>query len=188
MIDIYVLAHFSGLTRSNSQLVPPTPPPMPKTSSITGSKRDKSGHDNQSEPTFCFFVCNTYLLDYLIYFALYLYLFISSLSWRRLSLVLNFSHRQWGSGVRTLGRQHHLGWPGDGPHACPTCHDARPEWWKYPPGYIQNSNILHFFHSICDFLKIVCILYVELMFILDMTRLENVNCKIWLPDWDRYLF
>ncbi|XP_075876541.1 transcription initiation factor TFIID subunit 1 isoform X8 [Nelusetta ayraudi] len=37
-----------GLTRSNSQLVPPTPPPMPKTSSITGSKRDKSGHDNQT--------------------------------------------------------------------------------------------------------------------------------------------
>lgn len=30
-----------GLTRSNSQLVPPTPPPMPKASSISGSKREK---------------------------------------------------------------------------------------------------------------------------------------------------
>uniref|UniRef100_UPI003AAEC2B6 transcription initiation factor TFIID subunit 1 n=1 Tax=Centroberyx gerrardi TaxID=166262 RepID=UPI003AAEC2B6 len=36
-----------GLTRSNSQLVPPTPPPMPKASSISGSKRDKSNHDHQ---------------------------------------------------------------------------------------------------------------------------------------------
>ncbi|KAF7651524.1 hypothetical protein LDENG_00109730 [Lucifuga dentata] len=35
-----------GLTRSNSQLVPPTPPPMPKPS-ISGSKRDKNSHDNQ---------------------------------------------------------------------------------------------------------------------------------------------
>ncbi|KAG7223264.1 hypothetical protein INR49_015620 [Caranx melampygus] len=37
-----------GLTRSNSQLVPPTPPPMPKTSSISGSKREKNSHDNQA--------------------------------------------------------------------------------------------------------------------------------------------
>ncbi|XP_034539141.1 transcription initiation factor TFIID subunit 1 isoform X11 [Notolabrus celidotus] len=37
-----------GLTRSNSQLVPPTPPPMPKASSISGSKRDKSSHDNHA--------------------------------------------------------------------------------------------------------------------------------------------
>uniref|UniRef100_A0A672JNS7 Transcription initiation factor TFIID subunit n=1 Tax=Salarias fasciatus TaxID=181472 RepID=A0A672JNS7_SALFA len=37
-----------GLTRSNSQLVPPTPPPMPKVSSISGSKREKTGHDNHS--------------------------------------------------------------------------------------------------------------------------------------------
>ncbi|XP_071391033.1 transcription initiation factor TFIID subunit 1 isoform X2 [Centroberyx affinis] len=36
-----------GLTRSNSQLVPPTPPPMPKASSISGSKRDKNNHDHQ---------------------------------------------------------------------------------------------------------------------------------------------
>ncbi|XP_043996849.1 transcription initiation factor TFIID subunit 1 isoform X3 [Gambusia affinis] len=36
-----------GLTRSNSQLVPPIPPPIPKASSISGSKREKSGHDNQ---------------------------------------------------------------------------------------------------------------------------------------------
>ncbi|XP_051902895.1 transcription initiation factor TFIID subunit 1 isoform X2 [Hippocampus zosterae] len=37
-----------GLTRSNSQLLPPTPPLMPKTLSITGLKRDKSSHDHQS--------------------------------------------------------------------------------------------------------------------------------------------
>uniref|UniRef100_A0A665WVY2 Transcription initiation factor TFIID subunit n=1 Tax=Echeneis naucrates TaxID=173247 RepID=A0A665WVY2_ECHNA len=37
-----------GLTRSNSQLVPPTPPPMPKASSISGSKREKNSHDNQA--------------------------------------------------------------------------------------------------------------------------------------------
>uniref|UniRef100_A0A7N6A6W1 Transcription initiation factor TFIID subunit n=1 Tax=Anabas testudineus TaxID=64144 RepID=A0A7N6A6W1_ANATE len=37
-----------GLSRSNSQLVPPTPPPMPKTSSISGSKREKNSHDNQA--------------------------------------------------------------------------------------------------------------------------------------------
>ncbi|XP_063341158.1 transcription initiation factor TFIID subunit 1 isoform X5 [Pelmatolapia mariae] len=37
-----------GLTRSNSQLVPPTPPPMPKAASISGSKRDKNSHDNQA--------------------------------------------------------------------------------------------------------------------------------------------
>ncbi|KAM3869309.1 transcription initiation factor TFIID subunit 1 [Diretmus argenteus] len=37
-----------GLTRSNSQLVPPTPPPMPKTSSMSGSKRDKNNHDHQA--------------------------------------------------------------------------------------------------------------------------------------------
>ncbi|XP_072532739.1 transcription initiation factor TFIID subunit 1 isoform X3 [Salminus brasiliensis] len=35
-----------GLNRSNSQLVPPTPPPIPKTPSITGSKRDKHSHDH----------------------------------------------------------------------------------------------------------------------------------------------
>ncbi|XP_068187633.1 transcription initiation factor TFIID subunit 1 isoform X3 [Antennarius striatus] len=37
-----------GLTRSNSQLVPPTPPPMLKTSSISISKREKNSHDNQA--------------------------------------------------------------------------------------------------------------------------------------------
>lgn len=37
-----------GLTRSNSQLVPPTPPPLPKAPSISGSKREKSSHDNQA--------------------------------------------------------------------------------------------------------------------------------------------
>ncbi|GLD46953.1 transcription initiation factor TFIID subunit 1-like isoform X1 [Lates japonicus] len=37
-----------GLTRSNSQLVPPTPPPMPKAASISGSKREKNSHDNQA--------------------------------------------------------------------------------------------------------------------------------------------
>ncbi|RXN28723.1 transcription initiation factor TFIID subunit 1-like isoform X3 [Labeo rohita] len=36
-----------GLSRSNSQLVPPTPPPMTKTPSISGSKRDKHNHDHQ---------------------------------------------------------------------------------------------------------------------------------------------
>ncbi|KAJ3588964.1 hypothetical protein NHX12_009816 [Muraenolepis orangiensis] len=36
-----------GLTRSNSQLVPPTPPPMAKTPSISGSKRDKLTLDHQ---------------------------------------------------------------------------------------------------------------------------------------------
>ncbi|KAF4073473.1 hypothetical protein AMELA_G00259050 [Ameiurus melas] len=34
-----------GLSRSNSQLIPPTPPPIPKTPSITGSKRDKHSQD-----------------------------------------------------------------------------------------------------------------------------------------------
>ncbi|XP_008425841.1 transcription initiation factor TFIID subunit 1 isoform X4 [Poecilia reticulata] len=37
-----------GLTRSNSQLVPPTPPPIPKASLISASKREKSSHDNQA--------------------------------------------------------------------------------------------------------------------------------------------
>ncbi|XP_054899508.1 transcription initiation factor TFIID subunit 1 isoform X3 [Poeciliopsis prolifica] len=37
-----------GLTRSNSQLVPPTPPPIPKASSSSGSKREKNSHDNQA--------------------------------------------------------------------------------------------------------------------------------------------
>ncbi|XP_020564606.1 transcription initiation factor TFIID subunit 1 isoform X5 [Oryzias latipes] len=37
-----------GLTRSNSQLVPPTPPPIPKTPTITGAKRDKSSLDHQA--------------------------------------------------------------------------------------------------------------------------------------------
>ncbi|XP_024866283.1 transcription initiation factor TFIID subunit 1 isoform X6 [Kryptolebias marmoratus] len=37
-----------GLTRSNSQLVPPTPPPITKASSMSGSKREKGGHDNQA--------------------------------------------------------------------------------------------------------------------------------------------
>ncbi|XP_027886835.1 transcription initiation factor TFIID subunit 1 isoform X4 [Xiphophorus couchianus] len=37
-----------GLTRSNSQLVPPIPLPIPKASSISGSKREKSSHDNQA--------------------------------------------------------------------------------------------------------------------------------------------
>lgn len=41
--------NLTGLTRSNSQLVTPTPPPMPKASSISGSKREKSSHDNQGE-------------------------------------------------------------------------------------------------------------------------------------------
>uniref|UniRef100_A0A1A8GXV0 Transcription initiation factor TFIID subunit n=2 Tax=Nothobranchius korthausae TaxID=1143690 RepID=A0A1A8GXV0_9TELE len=36
-----------GLTRSNSQLVPPTPQIIPKMSSISVSKREKSIHDNQ---------------------------------------------------------------------------------------------------------------------------------------------
>uniref|UniRef100_A0A8C2HS42 Transcription initiation factor TFIID subunit n=1 Tax=Cyprinus carpio TaxID=7962 RepID=A0A8C2HS42_CYPCA len=36
-----------GLSRSNSQLVPPTPPPLTKTPSISGSKRDKHNHDHQ---------------------------------------------------------------------------------------------------------------------------------------------
>ncbi|KAM6970648.1 transcription initiation factor TFIID subunit 1 [Aplochiton taeniatus] len=37
-----------GLSRSNSQSVPPTPPPMAKTPSISGSKRDKHNHDHQA--------------------------------------------------------------------------------------------------------------------------------------------
>ncbi|TRZ01483.1 hypothetical protein DNTS_031895 [Danionella cerebrum] len=37
-----------GLSRSNSQLPPPTPPPLVKTPSITGSKRDKHSHDHQA--------------------------------------------------------------------------------------------------------------------------------------------
>ncbi|KAG7282696.1 hypothetical protein CRUP_017622 [Coryphaenoides rupestris] len=39
--------HVSGLTRSNSLLVPPTPPPMTKIPSISGSKRDKIILDHQ---------------------------------------------------------------------------------------------------------------------------------------------
>ncbi|XP_053535392.1 transcription initiation factor TFIID subunit 1 isoform X3 [Ictalurus punctatus] len=38
-----------GLSRSNSQLIPPTPPPIPKTPSITGSKRDKHSQDVSHE-------------------------------------------------------------------------------------------------------------------------------------------
>ncbi|XP_037544029.1 transcription initiation factor TFIID subunit 1, partial [Nematolebias whitei] len=37
-----------GLARSNSQLVSPTPPPILKVSSISGSKREKGSHDNQA--------------------------------------------------------------------------------------------------------------------------------------------
>uniref|UniRef100_A0A673MRA1 Transcription initiation factor TFIID subunit n=1 Tax=Sinocyclocheilus rhinocerous TaxID=307959 RepID=A0A673MRA1_9TELE len=37
-----------GLSRSNSLLVPPTPPPLAKTLSISGSKRDKHNHDHQA--------------------------------------------------------------------------------------------------------------------------------------------
>ncbi|XP_024121569.1 transcription initiation factor TFIID subunit 1 isoform X5 [Oryzias melastigma] len=37
-----------GLTRSNSQLVPPTPPPIPKAPTISGAKRDKSSLDHQA--------------------------------------------------------------------------------------------------------------------------------------------
>ncbi|KAM8899787.1 transcription initiation factor TFIID subunit 1 isoform 3-T3 [Spinachia spinachia] len=37
-----------GLTRSNSQLMPPTPAPMPKVSSISGSKREKNNHDSHA--------------------------------------------------------------------------------------------------------------------------------------------
>ncbi|XP_024921771.1 transcription initiation factor TFIID subunit 1 [Cynoglossus semilaevis] len=37
-----------GLVRSNSQLVPPTPPPMPKASTLSASKRDKNIHDSQT--------------------------------------------------------------------------------------------------------------------------------------------
>ncbi|XP_051965254.1 transcription initiation factor TFIID subunit 1 isoform X3 [Xyrauchen texanus] len=37
-----------GLSRSNSQLVPLTPPPLAKTPSTTGSKRDKHSHDHQA--------------------------------------------------------------------------------------------------------------------------------------------
>uniref|UniRef100_A0A672QBM9 Transcription initiation factor TFIID subunit 1-like n=1 Tax=Sinocyclocheilus grahami TaxID=75366 RepID=A0A672QBM9_SINGR len=36
-----------GLSRSNSLLVPSTPPPLVKTPSISGSKRDKHNHDHQ---------------------------------------------------------------------------------------------------------------------------------------------
>ncbi|XP_012989930.1 transcription initiation factor TFIID subunit 1 isoform X2 [Esox lucius] len=43
--DVY--PHSTGLSRSNSQLVPPTPPPMPKAPSI-GSKRDKHNHDRHA--------------------------------------------------------------------------------------------------------------------------------------------
>ncbi|KAB5515398.1 hypothetical protein PHYPO_G00249880 [Pangasianodon hypophthalmus] len=38
-----------GLSRSNSQLIPPTPPPIPKTPSITGSKRDKHSQEVSHE-------------------------------------------------------------------------------------------------------------------------------------------
>ncbi|XP_061595817.1 transcription initiation factor TFIID subunit 1 isoform X2 [Cololabis saira] len=45
-----------GLTRSNSQLVPPTPPPMPKTSSMSISKREKNFHDlDDDSPWFSIF-------------------------------------------------------------------------------------------------------------------------------------
>ncbi|KAK7925576.1 hypothetical protein WMY93_007886 [Mugilogobius chulae] len=37
-----------GLSRSNSQLAPPPLPPAPKTSMISGSKRDKNSQDNQA--------------------------------------------------------------------------------------------------------------------------------------------
>uniref|UniRef100_A0A8C4IS53 Transcription initiation factor TFIID subunit n=1 Tax=Dicentrarchus labrax TaxID=13489 RepID=A0A8C4IS53_DICLA len=44
-----------GLTRSNSQLVPPTPPPMPKASSISGSKREKNTSHEEDSPWFSIF-------------------------------------------------------------------------------------------------------------------------------------
>ncbi|XP_034034553.1 transcription initiation factor TFIID subunit 1 isoform X3 [Thalassophryne amazonica] len=37
-----------GLTRSNSQLMPPTPPPIPKLITVPGSKREKNIHDFQA--------------------------------------------------------------------------------------------------------------------------------------------
>ncbi|XP_028321728.1 transcription initiation factor TFIID subunit 1 isoform X2 [Gouania willdenowi] len=37
-----------GLTRSNSQLVPPTPMPITKVSSLSSSKREKSSHDHHA--------------------------------------------------------------------------------------------------------------------------------------------
>lgn len=52
------LFNLSGLTRSNSQLVLPTPPPIPKVSSISGSKREKSSHDNQGNRFVLFSQCS----------------------------------------------------------------------------------------------------------------------------------
>ncbi len=40
-------ACFPGLSRSNSLLVPPTPPPLVKPPSLSGSKKDKLNHDHQ---------------------------------------------------------------------------------------------------------------------------------------------
>ncbi|KAI1902695.1 hypothetical protein AGOR_G00018660 [Albula goreensis] len=48
--ELFLMVTQQGLTRSNSQLVPPTPPPMPKAPSLTSgsSKRDKHSQDQQA--------------------------------------------------------------------------------------------------------------------------------------------
>lgn len=68
----------SGLSRSNSQLVPPTPPPMPKAPSLSSgsSKRDKHNQDHQGtlcpilSPFFFFFPPVSFFL-FIYFFFLY---------------------------------------------------------------------------------------------------------------------
>lgn len=85
--------------------------------------------------------------------GVYLFLLSCSLSRRRLSLVLHFSHWQWRAGVRALGRQHHLGWPGDGPPARTPCSHTGPQWWEHNFRYIQRRHAirLHVLQLLCFF-------------------------------------
>lgn len=149
------LCNRTGLTRSNSQLVPPTPPPIPKPPSISGSKRDKNSHDNQGTDSISLLLeatiyiiavpkCTFISLTCFFLYCLLLRWFFHSLSGRRLYLVLHLPHWQWGASVRTLGGQHHLGWPGDGSHAHPTCTHSRSQWWEYHSRYafIQKSHVV----------------------------------------------
>lgn len=136
--------------------MPPTPPPMPKTSSISGSKREKNSHDNQGE--FMFRSQYKSLLLWWIQtlvpqsnFSLSsLLLFLCSLSGRRLSLVLYFPHWQWRVSIWTLGRQHYLGWSGDGWNAHATCSYTGSQWWEYHSRYIQKLCLVRIHVPFCS--------------------------------------
>lgn len=142
-----IIFNLTGLTRSNSQLVPPTPPPMPKLASISGSKREKNSHDNQGELTWSWDVIwsnnsFSFQLNQIFFRSNFsLFVFICSVSGRRLSLVLHFPYWQRRVGIWTLGGQHYLGWPGDGSLAYATCTYTGSQRWEYHSRYIQKNIV-----------------------------------------------